>query len=59
MPPLSKEHARARGFAYLEAAEHLMQMWTDDPIERLWGYRLSERLRTRALFWFRKASKKG
>jgi len=59
MAPLSKEQARARGFAYLEAAEHLLQSWTVDPIERLWGNRISERLRTRALFWFRKASKKG
>lgn len=53
---LTQERLFARALAYEEAADHLELEWTDDPLERAEGKRLTlllraecERLRTRAV----------
>ena len=38
---LTPERLRSRALAYEEAAEHLMLAWTDDPMEREEGDRLT------------------
>lgn len=42
--PTSSERLRARAYAYEEAAGHLEQDWTDDPIEFEEGFKLAKKL---------------
>lgn len=46
---LTKEQWEARAEAYQEAATHLDQSWTDDPVERAQGDKVAVRLRDIAM----------
>lgn len=46
--PLTSEQREARIIALEEAADHLDQSWTDDPVEREQGNVIAQQLRRRA-----------
>jgi hypothetical protein len=53
MRRLSQEQIQARFEALIEAAEHLRQDWTDDPVERSEGNTIADWLEKEALKWLR------
>jgi hypothetical protein len=48
--------AEARAEAYNEAAGHLEQTWTDDPIEREEGLKLAKRFYRQSIYWTRRGN---
>jgi len=54
---ITPEALQARAAALAECAEHLRQDWTDDPLERAEGAKISDRLESEAEMWRSRAQR--
>ena len=54
---ITPEALLARAEALAECAEHLRQAWTDDPLERAEGAKISDRLESEAEMWRSRAKR--